>query len=482
MYTWLRYPSIIVIVIASLSLTFMREAYCEVSANLSQIKPSSPSEAELRFRAMAAYVYAYPLVTMDTAKSIMTNTVLPHGNTAPMGQFINLREYPKPSFHEVTAPNADTLYSFAWINLLDEPYVLHVPDEFGRYYLIALISAWTEVFASIGTRTTGTKAQDFVIVGPNWHGKLPPGLPIINSPTDLVWIYGRTYSTGTPKDMKIVHALQDQYSVTPLKFYGKPYTPPKGTFDPKIDMKTDVPTQVNALDAATFFKRFARLMKNNPPTKADQPMVINLAKLGIVSGQDFDIKNVNPDIAKALIASVPWGQKKIMEHLNESGVIKNGWKYMTKTGRYGTDYLQRALVAEIALGANLPEDAIYPVTTVDSSGEKLNGGKLYIIRFVGKEFPPVNGFWSLTMYNDQYFFVPNTLQRYNISQRDKLKTDIYGSVEVYIQHDSPGPDKEANWLPAPEGDFVLMFRLYWPKPAILKGIWIPPGVKKIYKI
>lgn len=426
-----------------------------------------------------AYIYGYPLVTMDITKDVMTNVATPEGTRGPMGQFVNLREYPNASFKDVTAPNADTLYSAAWLDLSKEPYVLHIPDEGSRYYLMPMLSGWTDVFDVPGKRTTGDKAQDYVIVGPNWKGKLPANLKAVKSPTNLVWILGRTYCTGTPEDYDAVHKLQDQYSVVPLSYYGKTYTPPEGTVNPDIDMKTPVRDQVNALDAAAYFGKLAMLMKNNPPAAADASIVKKMAQLGIAPGKDFDFNRLDADAQKGLEQAVKAGQEQIMGQEKHAGVMKNGWIYTTKTGLYGTDYIQRAFIAYYGLGANRPQDAIYPTATVDSAGNKLNGANQYVIHFAKGKLPPVKGFWSLTMYNDQYFFVDNPLNKYTVSERDNLKTNADGSVDLYIQNESPGKDKESNWLPAPTGDFVLMFRFYWPADALIKGTWAPPGVKKI---
>lgn len=427
-----------------------------------------------------AYIYGYPLVTMDITKRVMTNVVTPEANRAPMGQFANLKEYPNASFRNITAPNADTLYSIAWLDLSTEPYILHMPNANDRYFLMPMLSGWTDVFADPGSRTTGTLARDFAIVGPNWKGKLPEGVKEFRSSTNLVWIFGRTYSTGTAEDYQAVHALQDEYKLTPLSFYGKPYTPPKGSIDPNIDMKTPIRDQVHALDGVTFFKRLAELLKENPPAREDAPIIAKMKTLGIVPGEDFDAKNIDPSLADTLNKAVKSAQKKIMAHIKNAGEVKNGWTYTTKSGSYGTNYLQRALVAAVGLGANLPQDALYPTTRMDSTGKKLNGINKYVIHFANNDdMPPVNGLWSLTIYDDKFLFVENILKRYSISQRDQLKKNEDGSVDIYIQHDSPGQDKESNWLPAPTGNFILMFRFYWPKPVIINGEWVPPKVNKV---
>lgn len=438
------------------------------------------TEDEAEQLGTAAYIYGYPLVTMDQTRRVMTNVARPEGARAPMGQFANLKRYPTATFKDVTTPNADTLYSIAWLDLAKEPYILHVPNEEGRYYLMPMLDGWTTVFASPGTRTTGAnQAHNFAIIGPHWKGDLPKNVTPYHSLTNMVWIIGRTYSTGTPEDYKAVNAIQDQYSLTPLSAYGKTYTPPAGKVDPDIDMKTSVRDQVNAMDAKTFFSKLASLLKDNPPAPTDAPMLAKLKKLGIVPGQPFDFNQLGLVAGKGLSDAVRAGQQKIVAHAASTGVNKNGWIYSTKTGKYGTNYLQRAYIAMYGLGANLPQDAIYPMTSVDRDGNPLSGEHNYRIHFGKGEMPPVKGFWSLTMYNKQYFFVENPLKRYTLSQRDHLKKNPDGSVDLYIQHQSPGKADESNWLPAPEGPFVLVFRFYWPKEAIINGSWNPPPVKRV---
>ncbi|MBN9287305.1 MAG: hypothetical protein BGO43_15550 [Gammaproteobacteria bacterium 39-13] len=439
---------------------------------------SQLSEKQAQALAIDAYIYGYPLVTMDMTRKVMTNVATVEGAHGPMGQFVNMQKYPDASFKDVTAPNADTLYSTAWLDLSKEPYILQVPNEDHRYYLMPLLSGWTDVFAAPGKRTTGTQAHNYAIIGPNWKGKIPQGITQLKSPTNMVWVLGRTYCTGTPEDYKAVHALQAEYKLVPLSAYGKPYTPPEGKVDPDVDMKTPVRDQVNALSANAYFNKLAELMKDNPPAKEDAPMIEKLAMLGIKPGEAFDA-NQDPVIAKAIEQAVRKAQTKIMMHEKQSSMVRNGWLYFLKTGWYGTDYLQRAFVTAIGLGANLPQDAIYPAATTDSKGKRLNGKNRYVIHFEKNKLPPVKGFWSLTMYNDQYFFVENALNRYTLSGRDKLKTNKDGSIDLYIQHDAPSKEKESNWLPAPEDDFNLMFRFYWPRESIVNGKWLPPAVERV---
>jgi len=281
-----------------------------------------------------------------------------------------------------------------------------------------------------------------------------------------------------------VHALQDQVSAVPLSAYGKPYTPPPGKVDPAIDMK-EPREQVNAMDGAAYFKLFAELLKTNPPAADDAPMVAKLAKLGIVPGQDFDATKLDAAVAKG-IAAAPKPAQDLISSLKEAIVtgdakLENGWMFFPKTGLYGTGYRNRALITWYGLGANRTQDAVYPTSEGPDILKKYSGANKYVLRFAKGELPPVNGFWSITMYDKGYFFVPNPINRYTVSQRNKFKVNADGSIDVYIQKDSPGKDKEQNWLPAPEGEFVLMMRLYWPKdkaPSILDGTWKPPEVKE----
>ena len=438
------------------------------------------SEQEALDLGVEAYIYGYPLVTMEMTRRVMTNSAKSEDNHAPMGQFHHARKYPDAKFRDVTAPNADTLYSTAWLDLSKEPYLLSIPDAKGRYYLMPMLDGWSTVFTVPGKRTTGTSAQKYAITGPGWQGVTPKDFDVLESPTNMVWILGRIYCTGTPEDYKAVHAFQDQISLIPLSAYDESYTPPVGKVDPNIDMKTPVREQVNRMDTETYFKLFTALMKDNPPVVADAPMVAKMAKIGIVPGQKFDISKLDPSVSKGLQDVPKVAQENIMGHYKYAGFMENGWTYSIKTGVYGTDYLQRAFVTAIGLGANRPQDAIYPTSEVDADGKEYDGANKYVMHFAKGQTPPANAFWSLTMYDAKYFFVPNALNRYTLSSRFEFKYNPDGSLDFYIQKDSPGKDKESNWLPAPAGKFILMLRLYWPKESMLNGTWKPPAVERVH--
>ena len=448
-----------------------------------QNKPAEPANKagleEALSIATEAYIYGYPLVTMDMTRKQFSNVSVPDAAHAPMGQILKLRTYPPVDNHSVTAPNADTLYTLSWIDVSKEPWIYGIPDMGGRYYLMPMLDGWTDVFQVPGKRTTGDKAQKYAITGPGWTGTLPAGVTEYKSPTGLVWILGRIYCTGTVADYAAVHALQDKFSLVPLSSYGKPYTPLPGEVDANFDMKTGIRDQVDAMGVYDYFNYLAKLMKTNPPTADDAPMVARMAKIGLVPGQNFDSSKLDAFDKEAIKGVPKVGQLKMLEFFKGLKPI-NGWVYGFKAGLYGTDYLDRGTVTMIGLGANRPQDAIYPTSAKDADGKDYDGASTkYVMHFNKGEMPPADGFWSLTMYDAAYFFVPNSLNRYTLSQRNKFVANADGSVDLYLQAESPGKAKEANWLPAPKAKFIPMLRLYWPKetpPSIIDGTWKPPAI------
>ena len=427
-----------------------------------------------------AVVYGLPLVIMDITKVKSTNVAKPEGFAAPVNQFIHLRQFPDASFKEVVRPNVDTLYSSAFLDLSAEPIVLSVPDTHGRYYLLPILDAWTNIFASPGKRTTGTKAGQFAITGPGWQGTLPKGVTELKSPTNMGWIIGRTQTNG-PADYPAVHAIQDGFKLTPLSAFGKRYVAPLGNVDPNVDMKTPPVEQLKKMSAEAFFDRLATLLKANPPPASEAPILDKLKTIGIVPGEKFEFAKLDPVMAKGLEKSIDVALEKLRAAAKETGDGANGWRIPPKLlGNYGSDYGLRAAVALVGLGANLPQDAVYPSAYVDEEGKPLDGANAYVIHFDKGATPPVDAFWSVTLYGADSFFVANPINRYAISSWMNLKKNADGSIDIYVQRDSPGKDKEANWLPSGDKDFNLTLRMYWPKekpPSILDGSWKPPPVK-----
>ena len=387
-----------------------------------------------------AYIFGYPLVTMDMVRKHETNVREPDGAHAPMGQLIKLRSYPPVDDHAAAAPNADTLYTMVWLDVSDEPWVFGIPEMGDRFYIMPMLSAYNEVFFVAGTRATGGGAQEYAIAGPGWSGTLPEGVTLVESPTALVWILGRVYCSG-PEDYAAVHELQDRFSSVPLSAYGTPYTPPPGAVDETVDMETAVREQANHLPLEAFFAYVAELLKENPPKPEDAEIVERMAEIGLVPGQDFDGTKLprlghklDPKLALLDLVRTMKGKELV-----------NGWLYWTSdVGQYGTDYETRALVTLLGPGMNFAEDAVYPLSQKDADGDEYDGSEhRYVMRFEKGGMPPVKGFWSLTVYDSEFFFVPNAIDRYCLSQRDAFVANEDGSVDLYIQAESPGPD----WMP-----------------------------------
>jgi len=428
-----------------------------------------------------AFVHFYPLVTMEVTRRQFTN--MEGGKMpgfGPMNTFCHIRAYPTVDMRTVVRPNFDTLYSLAWLDLTREPLVVSAPAAAGRYYLLPMLDMWTDVFASPGKRTSGTKPGFFAVVPPGWQGQLPTGVQEIQSPTFYVWIIGRTQTNG-PKDYAAVHAVQDGHTITPLSQWGKRSQPVKAAFDPSVDMKTPPLEQVNKMPAAHYFKLAAEVMKLNRPHVTDWSTVERLKRIGIEPGKSFDYERLEPTVRQALDKAVPEGLEWMNAKLPTLARLVNGWQMNTDTmGVYGNYYLKRAAVAMLGLGANQPEDAIYPLNFADGDRKPLVGEHKYILHFDKEELPPVNAFWSVTMYDQSGFQVANPLNRFAIGDRDDLKYNSDGSLDVYIQNENPDSDKMSNWLPSPaKGTLGVTMRLYAPKPQALDGRWNPAAIKRV---
>jgi hypothetical protein len=424
-----------------------------------------------------AYLYFYPLITMDITRKQSTN-IEPGKEIGkgPMNKFVNIPEYPTATMKIVVRPNFDTLYSVTWLDLTKEPMIVSVPDTGGRYYLLPMLDMWTDVFASPGWRTTGTKAGHFLIARPCWRGTMPPGVKRIEAPTPYVWIIGRTKTDG-PKDYAAVHKIQAGFKVTPLSRWGKSPKPVHVKIDPNVDMKTPPKIQVENMPAGKYFAYASELLKLHPPHLTDQTIIALLKRIDIEPGESFDIDKVDPAIKESL-ESAPAKAQKLMEwKIPTLAKVVNGWSMNTHTmGVYGNYYLKRAIVAQQGLGANLPEDAIYPLNLFDKTGKPLDGANKYTLHFDKKTMPPVNAFWSITLYDQKGYQVANVLNRFAVSSWMPFTFNPDGSLDIYFQTESPGKGLEWNWLPAPKGPFTLTMRLYAPKQEILVGKWNPPPV------
>jgi hypothetical protein len=448
------------------------------------------TEEEAHAIGVNAYLYFYPLISTDVTRLWSTN--IEAGKEplkGPMNTFVSAAAYPPGNLKLVVRINFDTLYSFAWLDLTNEPMVVSSPDTHGRYFLLPMIDMWTDVYASPGWRTTGTQAQTFLVIPPGWRPdlrehvieefKLPQDTQLVDAPTPYTMIIGRTKTDG-PQDYDAVHEIQAGYKVTPLSQWGKPPQPVVVRIDPTIDMKTPPKTQVDTMPVDRYFAYAAELLKVNPPHITDQPMIDQLKKIGIERGKSFDLSKVDPAVQTGLMSAAEDAHKLMEWETPRLARVVNGWQMNTTTmGVYGNDYLKRAIVAAIGLGANVPQDAIYPFNLVDETGKPLDGANSYVLHFDKAGAPPARAFWSVTLYDSEGYQVPNPLNRFAVSSWMPWKYNLDGSLDLYFQNESPGTDKEANWLPAPKGPFNLTMRLYAPKLDALTGKWNPPPVTRV---
>jgi hypothetical protein len=396
-----------------------------------------------------------------------------------MNQFAHMGAFPDATFTAVVRPNADTLYSSLWFDVGREPLVIEIPDAGGRYYLLPMLDLWSDVFASPGKRTTGTGPQRYALTAPGWTGTLPDGLERIAAPTAVGWIIGRVQVNGAD-DFSAAHRFQDGLKATPLSLWGKDYAPPRGIFDPSRDMRAPV-DQLPKLSVGAFFALFAELTTRNPPHAHDYPILQRMARVGLVPGRPFDLAQAPPAIQTAFRGAPMAAASKLFDGFKRAGIRANGWRIiLNPMGTYGTDYLRRQVTAYSGLGANVIEDAIYPSTIADADGKPLDGANHYVLHFPPDQLPPVEAFWSLSLYDEQQHFTANRLNRFALGSRDALVKNADGSLDLYVQRTAPGPDHEANWLPAPQkGRFSMTLRLYWPKVEALDGTWIPPAVARV---
>jgi len=373
----------------------------------------------------------------------------------------------------------DTYYSNIFYDLSNEPIVLSVPET-DRYYLLPHLDAYSNVFFSPGPRTTGNGAQNFLITGPFWEGEVPEAMTLVSSPTSLVWMLGRT-QVNSPEDGETVVAdIQEGYKVVPLSQFGKEYVAPDGVLlnEEVVPVESSVELTVDA-----FFTRMAELMVNNPANLQDAEIVERMKSIGLVPGERFDISKFNNEVQERLIEVPEIARKEWVDLFIEGRPdwLRNGWLYISEgMGAYGTDYDLRAFVAYVGLGVNLPQDAVYPTTSLDSEGELLRGENKYLMHFDKESIPAVQGFWSITAYNAMNFLIENPISRFAIGDRNDLKFNEDGSLDIYIQGESPGTEKESNWLPSTTtGTFTLSMRLYWGSESIVDRTWEIPAVMKV---
>ncbi len=425
-----------------------------------------------------AFLYGYPLVMMETTRVHSAKYI------GPENQLRLVRQFPNAQFKDVVRPNVDTLYTNAFLSMKEGPWVFEMPANDKRYELMPFMDAWTNVFASPGTRTSGNHGATYLLVGPQWDGQVPKGMTLLKSPTDMVWLIGRTQTNGAA-DFATVHELQNRLRLTK---WPQPADSLSTNTDSIKDAKpawqvSPAPSlppvaQMKALSTPEFFNRLMQLMVSNPPSAEDASLLARLAQLEIKAGQAVHLSWVNT-LSFSLGRWI--ANQRVMKALNSKPQDGSWSTPPLNLGRYGTDYNTRAAVAMVGLGANLPEDALYPNTALDHQGKPLNGQHRYRLHFAANALPPVKAFWSITAYGADEFLIDNPLQRFALGDRDPLVFNADGSLDIWIQALTPDQkEAAANWLPVQMGSaFLLNARLYWPEATALNGHWKMPVVERL---
>jgi hypothetical protein len=470
-------------------ITALKNPTSKLDIKMAQLTTSNKSEDI----STLAYIWGFPLVTMKRQFNFVTSPNVPPGpGLGPVNTLACNRDLANASFTIIVSPNSDTLYCQTQFDLKNEPVVLVVPPiSSDRYSTFQFLDAYTNDFDYLGTRTTGSTGGTYLVAGPDWNGQVPEGMTKIWSPTNLAWLINRILVKG-PSDVANVNAIQDKIIVKPLSAFQGKATPPQqqpATTGTAANASSSKQVPIKALPALIaptgikIYDEISQAMIGNPLNPPDPVLVTKLASIGIGPGKTPSTE-ANDTIKTALQTGITEGQKMIDEEEANLGTNVNGWLVNAAAGVFGTEYLFRAAVTQLGLGANVAQEALYPVTFTDSEGKSLSGTNNYTIHFNPGQTPPVKAFWSITMYNNKSLFIDNPINRYKIGQyTEGLKNNTDGSLDVYVQNTSPGKDKESNWLPAPtppvSDTFKLILRMYLPQTQILNGTWPYPTLQRM---
>ncbi|UVJ45578.1 DUF1254 domain-containing protein [Pseudomonas sp. LS1212] len=444
---------------------------------------AAPDIAQTRAIAEEAFIYGLPLV-MNYA--VMYEFAVDTSNPQYKAPFNQIRNEARVFTYEDTAivtPNSDTPYSILWMDLRAEPMVLSVPAvDKKRYYSVMLTDANTYNFGYIGSRATGSGPGDYLVVGPDWNGQTPPGIKKVFASTTPFAVAAYRTQLFNPADMPKVVKVQAGYKAQPLSAFLKQPAPPAA---PKVDF---LPATTAGIKD-NFYQYLDAALQFVPPAPEEKDLRARLASIGIGPGKTFEYKDLSAEHKAAILLGMKAGDEKVDDFLSNGMKNLNGWKVGSFFGDrdfFKGNWLMRASAAKGGIYGNDAVEATYPMTRTDASGEPLDGSKHnYTLTFPAGQLPPVNAFWSVTMYDGKsQLLIKNPINRYliNSPMLRGMQKNKDGSLTLYIQKDSPGRKKEANWLPAPNGPIYLVMRLYWPKgtpPSILpagEGTWQPPGV------
>jgi hypothetical protein len=438
------------------------------------------SPAEARTIAKEAYIYGFPMVdNYRIQHAYFVDRENPEFK-APWNQIRNIPRVYTPDDKAIQTPNSDTPYSMIGMDLRAEPIVLTVPPiEKGRYFSIQLIDLYTFNFAYIGSRTTGNDGGSFLIAGPDWKGETPRGVKeVIRSETELTLAAYRT-QLFNPSDLDNVKKIQSGYKAEPLTaFLGQP-----GPQAASAIAFVKPLTSEQERTSLEFFNILNFVLQFCPTDPSEKELMARFAKIGVGAGNTIDSGKLPPELRKAIEDGMAdsWVELGNLKKRADAGEVTSGELFGTRE-YLKNNYLYRMFAAVMGIYGNSKQEAMYPVYAVDSDGHKLDGANGYTLRFAPGQLPPVNAFWSLTMYElPASLLVANPLNRYllNSPMLPQFKRDGDGGITLYVQNESPGADKEANWLPAPKGPFIVFMRLYWPKPEALDGTWKQPPMRRV---
>jgi len=429
--------------------------------------------------AQDAYLWGWPIVNAFNRRASFSRApepglvggILP---AAPTGYISMLTDYITPEQRWIAHPNQDVVYGFGYGATDDEPMVLQVPDFADRYWVYALYDARSEEFSRLG-KQYGTRPGNYLVVGPNWKGSMPEGITqVIQSPTELVAVGPRIFLDDSVEDRQAIQPVLNQVVVYPLSQYtGKTVTKDwKAT--PHFPAPQKTSAEVRWVNPQTFFDQLPEVLAKVPALAGEESRYAMMQALLDAAAKDPAVKSA---IVKAAIDTEEKVVSPLFSFQTNGSRLPHGWNSPTNVARWGNDYVTRTATAKSNMYTNQPEETRYFFLEVDDKGRRLQGDHRYTLTFPKGKTPPADGFWSLTMYDPQHFFAPNGLDRYSLGTKNSksLKYNADGSLTLYVQHDSPGKDKEANWLPAPESEFEVTIRTYWPKAEVLSGEWTPPG-------
>ena len=438
------------------------------------------SEGYARLLARETFFWAWPMVNVynrrlafkDVPEPGLMGGIVP---CAPLNELGMLSDYIAPEERIVACPNQDVVYGAGSAALDVSPVVVQVPDFGKRFWVYQVVDIRTDSFAELGAMY-GSKPGFYLLVGPKWKGKTPKGIrKVFKSTTSTAFVLPRAFQDDTPEDKKAIQAVIAGIAMYPLKKFDGKMKTRDWSKAKRFPGQDGGDQETKWVPPEKFFAELPTVLEDAPPLPGEEPRYAAIRALLAAANEDPKLMAaINDEVAKADKDLV----EPLFEFRNFGIQLPHHWSTQDNGAQFGHDYYTRTAVGKSNIFVNKPNETKYFYQDLDSDGRRLNGANRYTVTFGKGKIPPVQGFWSLTLYNEHHFFAPNALKRYSVGTKNKtLQKNADGSLTIYVQADSPGADKESNWLPAPKGaDFSLYVRAYWPKPAITSGKWTPPPV------